>query len=202
LLEIAFHLQSAFAAGCNSEPLRLALVARGIGTSVVIRKSVRVCWLCTESRGNNQFLIDFGFEASGHFFDGVAQCGGLNSEFIQLFFIGNEVRQVQFLVLNTNLAAHVHAKFLREGGKIDESLLLRVEDVAHERGYFSFGDIDFISQKVLLEVLVGDEAIPIFIELSKDVVHLVLAVKDAVLNRAHHISQTPGVCLILGSRQF
>lgn len=109
---------------------------------------------------------------------------------------------MQFLVLTGDLAAHVHTKFLRKGGEIDVSLLLRVKDVAHERGDFSLGDVDFICQQVLLKVFVGDETISILVELPKDVVHLVLAVEDTVLDRAHDITQAPCFRLVLGAVEF
>ena len=127
-------------------------------------------------------MVDFGLEARGHFFDCLAECGGLIAKFVQLFFIRDEIGQVQFLVLAANLATHVHTKFLGEGGEIDVPLLLGVEDVAHERGHFPLRHIDFIRQQVLLKVFVGDETIAVLVELPKDVVHLVLPVEDAVLD--------------------
>jgi len=77
-------------------------------------------------------LVDFGLETGSDFLNGLAERGRFRSKLIELLLVWHEVRQVELLVVHGNLRAHVHAKALREGGEIDVTLFLRVEDVMHE----------------------------------------------------------------------
>lgn len=112
LLEIAFHLESAIAAACDAEAVRFALVAWSGDTGVVVDEGVGVGRLSRETSGDDQFLVDFGLEASCHLFDCITESGSLFAEFIQLFFVGHQVRQVEFLVVYAYLGAHVDTKSL------------------------------------------------------------------------------------------
>ena len=146
-------------------------------------------------------LVHFWFESICDGFNRVSDRLSLIAELVELLLVRHEIRQVQFLVLALNLRAHVDSEALREGAKVNITLRLRVEYISHERGHFTFSHIYLIGKKVLLKVLVGDKTIAVLIKLSKDMVHLVFSIENAVFNLPHHVSKPASLSLVFSASQ-
>lgn len=196
LLEIALHLESAIATLCHAEPFGLGLEPWCFGSSMMVHKSVGVGRLGAEACCHDQFLVDFGLEAGGHFFNSLAEGGCLCSKLVELLLVRHQIRQVELLIRYGDLRAHVHAKALGEGGEINVTLFLRVEDVPHERGHLLLSNIDLVGEQVRFEILVRYETISIFIKLAEHLVHLVFAIENLVFNFAHHGAKSPSIGLV------
>lgn len=106
---------------------------------------------------------------------------------------------MKLIVSDVNLIAHVNSKALGEMLKVNEAVLVRIEDILHERSYFILSDINFIGKKVRLKVLVRNETIAILIKFAEDVVHLVLSIKYSVFNLAHDSAESSGFTFIFNS---
>jgi len=58
-----------------------------------------------------------------------------------------------------------------------------------------------MTEKVLFEILVGDKPISIFVELSEDMVHFMLAIENPIFNFAHDVSQPSSLRFVLRAGQ-
>lgn len=92
LLEVAFHLESAFALQSGTESVSFRLVARSSRSSVMVHESVSMSRLGSESSGADEFLVKFRLEASGNLGHGRSDIVRFFCVFVQLLFGWDQVR--------------------------------------------------------------------------------------------------------------